>query len=423
MADHASDRFERDLRLGEVFTPAAPIDRLSLFVGRDQQRRAVLDAILQRGCHAVLFGERGVGKTSLVSVLREFLEEAGQSVIAPRVNCDDGDDYSAIWRKAFDDLQFIEHRRSVGFTPELREVARSANDLIGRQAPITPHEVRLLLERLGAQAVLVVIVDEFDQVADRLSTQFADTIKMLSDQSVPATLVLVGVGDSVNALIAKHESIERALVQVRMPRMSMPELRQIIDAGLSEVGMTAEVAARDRIASLSQGLPHYTHLISLAAARRANDANSDRVRAEDVAAGIRDAVANAQETITTTHHRAVMSARADSLYRQVALACALTQPDERGYFTAGAVRRPMAAIMGKPYEIPAFARHMNEFCSEERGAILEKIGTRRNYRYRFRNPLLPLYIVMSGVAQGLITDEDAAHVQNGAPHESGGASD
>lgn len=414
MTDDVKDRFERELRLGEVFTPAAPIDRLRLFAGRDQQRRAVLDAILQRGRHAVLFGERGVGKTSLASVLHEVLEATGQSVIAPRVNCDDGDDYSAIWRKAFDDLQFIEHRRGIGFAPEIRDIVRSANDIIGQQELITPHDVRLLLERLGSRAVLVVIVDEFDRAADRLGTQFADTIKMLSDQSVPATLVLVGVGDSVSALVAKHESIERALAQVRMPRMSTSELQQIIQAGLSEVGMEVEAAARDRIVHLSQGLPHYTHLLALSAARHANDDASDVVRLADVAAGIRDAVANAQETITTVHHRAVMSARASSLYRQVALACALTQTDELGYFTAGAVRRPMAAIMGRPYAIPAFAKHMNEFCGAERGAILEKIGTRRNYRYRFRNPLLPPYIVMSGIAQGLIGDGEAARVQNGA---------
>jgi len=423
MANEAMGRSERELRLGEVFTPSAPIDRLGLFAGREQQRRAVLDAILQRGRHAVLFGERGVGKTSLASVLREVLEAAGEFVVAPRVNCDDGDDYSTIWRKAFGDLQFIEHRRSIGFTPELRAIVHSANDMIGTQEPITPHEVRLLLEQLGAQALLVVIVDEFDRVADRLGIQFSDTIKMLSDQTVPATLVLVGVGESVSALIARHESIERALAQVRVPRMSTPELKQIVDSGLAEVGMSAEVAARDRIASLSQGLPHYTHLIALSAARHANDAESNLVRGEDVTAGIRDAVENAQETITTMHHRAVMSARANSLCRQVALACALARTDELGYFTAGAVRRPMAAIMGKPYEIPAFARHMNEFCSSERGAILEKIGTRRNYRYRFRNPLLPPYIVMSGIAQGLISSGDAARVQNGARRGGGAAED
>lgn len=412
------NRLERDLRLGEVFTPAAPIDRLSLFAGRESQRRAVLDAILQRGCHAVLFGERGVGKTSLASVLGEYLEEIGQAVIAPRVNCDDGDDYSAVWRKAFGDLQFIEHRRSVGFAPELREIVRSANDLISGEEPVTPHAVRLLLEQLGAQTILVVIIDEFDRVAHRLGTQMADTIKMLSDQSVPATLVLVGVGGSVSSLIAKHESIERALAQVLMPRMSIPELQQIVDGGLAEVGMRADPHARDRIATLSQGLPHYTHLIALATARHANDADSNVIDVEDVAVGIRSAVANAQETITTTHHRAVMSSRSDSLYRQVALACALAQSDELGYFTAGSVRDPMAVVMGRRYEIASFAKHMNEFCGDKREAILEKIGSRRNYRYRFRNPLLPPYIVMSGITQGMISDDDAARIQGSASDDS-----
>lgn len=402
---------ERDLRLGEVFTPAAPIDRLRLFAGREQQRRTVLDAILQRGRHAVLFGERGVGKTSLSSVLREFLEQGGQSVIAPRVNCDDSDDYTAIWRKAFDDLRFIEQRRGVGFAPEVQEVVRSASELVARDEPITPHAVRLLLEQLGAQTILVVIIDEFDRVADRLGMQMADTIKMLSDQSVPATLVLVGVGESVSSLIAEHESVERALAQVLMPRMSIPELHQIVDGGLSEVGMAAHPDARDRIAALSQGLPHYTHLIALAAARDANDADLHLVDLEHVAAGIRVAVDSAQETITTTHHRAVMSARKDSLYPQVALACALAQSDELGYFTAGAVRLPLGVIMDKPYEIASFAKHMNEFCDDKRGSILEKIGTRRNFRYRFRNPLLPPYIVMNGITQSLITDEDAARLQ------------
>lgn len=413
MTNEATARIERDLRLGEVFTPSAPIDRLSLFAGRVAQRRAVSDAILQRGRHAVLFGERGVGKTSLASVLREYLEAAGQAVIAPRVNCDDGDDYSAIWRKAFDDLQVIQRRRTLGFTPEVRQIVHSASALISDEQPITPHEARLLLEQLGEQTLLVVIVDEFDRVASRVRTQFADTIKMLSDQSVPATLVLAGVGETVSSLIGEHESIERALAQVRVPRMSTSELRQVVDGGLSEVGMQVQVVARDRIAALSQGLPHYTHLIALYAARNANDAGLDAVGSDHVAAGIREAVENAQETITTTHHRAVMSARADSLYRQVALACALAKTDELGYFTAGAVRRPMAAIMGKPYAIPAFAKHMNEFCSEERGAVLEKIGTRRNYRFRFRNPLLPPYVIMSGIAQDLIETDQAARLQNG----------
>jgi hypothetical protein len=44
-------------------------------------------------------------------------------------------------------------------------------------------------------------------------SEFRSLIKVLSDNSVPATLVLVGVADSVDALIVEHQSIERALVQ------------------------------------------------------------------------------------------------------------------------------------------------------------------------------------------------------------------
>ena len=319
-----------------------------------------------------------------------------------------------IWRKAFNHLPTVERRRSIGFTEEFQDSVHSANTMVDDSQSVTPHAVRQVLEQLGKHTMLVVIIDEFDRVASQVGTQLADTIKMLSDQSVPATLVLVGVGETVNSLIGEHASIERALAQVRVPRMSTSELQEIVDGGLSEVGMTAEAVARDRIAVLSQGLPHYAHLIALYAARNANGAKSDVVRTGDVAAGIHEAVQNAQETITTTHHRAVMSARTDSLYRQVVLACALAPTDELGYFTAGAVRMPMAKIMGRPYAIPAFAKHMNEFCADERGPILEKIGTRRNYRFRFRNPLLPPYIIMSGIAQNLIAEDEAARIQHGA---------
>ena len=248
--------------------------------------------------------------------MREYLENVGESVIAPRVNCDEGDDYSAIWRKAFDDLQFTVQRRSIGFAAQIEEVVHTANDMLGASDPITPHEVRRLLEQLGAHAVLVVIIDEFDRVADRVGTQFADTIKMLSDQSVPATLVLVGVGQSVRSLIVQHESIERALAQVRMPRMSITELQQIVDGGLAEVGMTAATDARDRIAVLSQGLPHYTHLVALYAARHANDAESLVVRGR---MSPQESVRRWPMFKRPGASRPVMSARADSLYRQVAL--------------------------------------------------------------------------------------------------------
>jgi hypothetical protein len=58
--------------------------------------------------------------------------------------------------------------------------------------------------------------------------------------------------------------------------------------------------------------------------------------------------------------------------------------------------------MKKPYDIPAFSRHLKDFCEKKRGAILQKSGTARRYRFRFVNPLMQPYVVMHGLSAGLI---------------------
>lgn len=58
----------RLLALGEVFTPSAPIDDQELFAGRNHELFSVIEAMQSAGQHAVIFGERGVGKTSLARV-------------------------------------------------------------------------------------------------------------------------------------------------------------------------------------------------------------------------------------------------------------------------------------------------------------------------------------------------------------------
>src|SRR4051794_10335809 len=98
-------RNELAIRVGTVFTPAAPINRNELFAGRKDQLLRVLDAINQRGQHAVIYGERGVGKTSLANILTVHLRAPNGILIAPHVTCAKGDDYSSIWRKVFTEIE------------------------------------------------------------------------------------------------------------------------------------------------------------------------------------------------------------------------------------------------------------------------------------------------------------------------------
>lgn len=62
----------------------------------------------------------------------------------------------------------------------------------------------------------------------------------------------------------------------------------------------------------------------------------------------------------------------------------------------------MAMIMKKEYDIPSFARHLASFCKSERGSVLKKIGMKRRFRYRFTDPLMQPFVILKGLAGGMI---------------------
>ncbi len=389
------------LRLGSVFSPATPVSHATLFAGRRSQLEEISDSVSQRGLHTVLFGERGVGKTSLANVFPEFLRNAGiDDLIVSKVNCDSTDNFSSIWRKALREIQISMESPSMGFAPHNVTTSETL-DLLLQDDP-SPEDIRYLLQRVGGHPLLV--IDEYDRLEDgSVSRLMADTIKALSDHSVNATIILVGVADTVDELIAEHQSIDRCLVQVHMPRMSMEELADILDNGLVQVGMEIADTARFLITFLSQGLPHYTHLLGLIAARLAVGQERLQVIEADAEHSIRLAVHQAQQSTLDSYTSATSSSRKDNLFKQVLLSCALAPTDELGFFTARDVSEPMSRIMGKPYRVAAFARHLEQFCKPERGPVLQKQGVRRRYRYRFINPLLQPYVLFHGLSHRLIT--------------------
>jgi hypothetical protein len=164
--------------------------------------------------------------------------------------------------------------------------------------------------------------------------------------------------------------------------------------------MTIEQPAADRITYLSQGLPHYTHLLGLETARQALDADSLTLRLAHVRQAIGAAIENAQATIRDSYHKATKSAHKDNLYGTVLLACAIAQGDEQGYFAAADVRDPICRITKHRYEIPSFSRHLHDFCEDHRGMVLRRIGAKHSYRFRFANPLLQPYVIIKGIADG-----------------------
>ncbi len=392
--DKVRQTWQRHAKAAQVFTPGAPVDQLALFAGRFKQIREVINAVGQRGQHVILYGERGVGKTSLANILSDFFTELRLGELgAVKVNCNTTDNFRSIWRNVFRELERSEEfEATVGMAPD-------------------PEDIRFLLQREARRRL--VVIDELDRLEDEEAVSLmADTIKSLSDNSVDVTVVLVGVADSVDELVGDHQSVERALIQIQMQRMSIKELKEIVRKGLEQLNMRITPEAHLRIAALSEGLPHYTHLLALFAAQRAILEDRDEILIDDVEAVVGVAVEKAAHSIRSAYQKATRSARPESQFEQVLLACALAPKDDLGFFPASAVREPMSQLMGRPYAIPAFARHLNQFAEPIRGCVLQKTGESRRYFYRFSNPLLQPFVILNGLANKLTSEDLVVALRN-----------
>jgi Cdc6-like AAA superfamily ATPase len=389
--------------VGESFRPAAPIDRRSLFSGRAEQIAELFSIAAQPGQHALIYGERGVGKTSLAAVTASMLGSA--NLLCTRATCDVSDDFGSVWRKALGELRMQTSRPGVGFASSSVEHAESASRLLGND-PVTPNDVRSAVDRAARQQELVVFIDEFDRLRDAdARVLFADTIKTLSDRVTRATIVLIGVADSVGELIREHRSVERALAQIHMPRMTREELSAIVTSGMEASQMTIKPAAVAKIAALSQGLPHYTQLLGQLAAQAALSRRVVEVETRDVDAAVRRALDRAQQSVVEAYEQATLDTRR-SMYPQVLLACALAPDNDFGLFTPGDVREPLSRILGKPTTTASYSRHLEELADTSRGGVLQKQGSGRTSRFRFADPLLQPYVAMQGVAQGIVRLQD-----------------
>jgi len=398
-----------------VFTPNAPINRRDLFAGRKTQIQQLLNAIFQIGQHAIIYGERGVGKTSLANIISDWMPSlAKYNYQIVKFNCSATSSFSLIWHGIMRELSVVQttSRRNFGIGTDERKGA-PLNQFL--PANVSSEDVRFALQRVGSNTIIV--IDEFDRVNDSsVSLQLADTIKSLSDHSVDTTLVVIGVADSIDGLIAEHQSIERAIVQIPMPRMSKIELLEIIDKGLARDGVEIEIDAqpRNRITALSRGLPFHTHALTLYAVRAAVEADRVRIELGDIDVAIQEAVKSAQQSIVSAYQRATTSPH-KNLYREVLLAAALAKSDDLGYFAAGDLRGPLSQITGKTYGIDRFMKHLNEFCSEERGRILEKIGKARSFRFRFKDSMMEPFVIMKGIHDGLLSEARVITLERSNP--------
>lgn len=385
--------------LDTVFRPSAPVDRADLFSGRVDQLTAVQEAIGAVGQHAVIFGERGVGKTSLAATCIDIAHHRRR--IAMRINCDQSDNFPSLWQKVIDEFPVVIAGAAEDVRAAIAAAAERATDVLTFDGNPGPNQVRVAMRHLTPVAPVAIFFDEFDQVADAGTLAlFSNTVKLLSDQIEDVTLVAVGVSDSVDGLISGHISIQRNLAQVRMPRMNREEIEGILDKGLDKLEMEIDEDARAFVRLVPRGLPQYAHLLAQEGARRALMRTQGIITFEHVFDGMQAGLRKLDHSLASAFDEATYTARASS-YKDVLYACVLGRPDSDGYFSPVSIREPYSMIVGKHRGIDHYNPQLKAL-AEGRGQILHRKGAERQRRYRFSDPLMEPYVLLRGISSGRI---------------------
>ena len=375
--------------LEKAFSPSSPIKEADFFIGRLDELDEVVDSINERGLHVCVYGERGVGKTSLSENVATKLH----NLYPVKVTCNRSDNFKLLWDKAFQKVRFEKSHEGVGYVPEIRTEVQQLDLFLPEKDEITSLDVQMVLEKV--QTNLLFIFDEYDTVEDpEVMSRMADTLKSLSDNATYVTVMLVGVGDSVSKLVGEHSSIERCLRQVKMPRMSGNELRQILDAGARHLKMSFAKEVVDRIIKFSLGFAHFTHLLGKLTAKAALEDGVMEAQTKHLDSAIKVSVRRVDESIRIAYQKATITSKSDSKWREVVWACAIAKEDEYASFKLNDVACAMSKVVGRTVKPVSINYHMGKLASSDRGCLLEKLGTGTNVRYRFKNPLLKAYVLI-----------------------------
>jgi Cdc6-like AAA superfamily ATPase len=378
----------------EKFTPSAPVTTRDLFAGRAIQLLQCMDVIAERGRHGIIYGEPGVGKTSISQVIRLLVPVRTSSVRYIRKAAFSSDTFSSIWLDVFREIKFSIRDEDVN-----REY--SVSDLYADG--VKPSDVVRELSLFSENDVPIIVIDEFNLVRDEdASRLMAETIKALSDAGVKATVFVVGISDSVGELIEGHQSITRCTEEILMPRMQPDEMRDVIEGRLRTLGMSIHGDAKWKIINLTKGLPAFAHSMGKEAALSAIRRKVLKVTEEDVDISIDYVVNSNQNSLKTDYQTATHSNQARAKYKEILTACAQAQSNEVGYFTPKQVEEPLSAILGKAVTVEFFNRNLKEFTEDRRGKVLHRHGDPRIFRYRFENPAMQPFIIMKGVRDGIL---------------------
>lgn len=262
------DQFVTTLQVN--VSASEPVRSIEHLHGRSNEMQRIDEALQAKGRHIFIYGDRGVGKSSLAASAATQHQSTDSDFIS--VPCgSDTTFYGTIEWLAQKIIKEARGSRSLeaSQTVDLKVYKATVTVKDGDQGLVKVDSMQSAIDAIKLVAELhsklpVVVVDEFDQIKSATDRQaFAGFLKGLGDSGVDKIkFIFTGVASSLDELLQAHASSYRQLHTEKLGRVDWSARMDIVRQAAEAFDLTVEDEVLHLIARMSNGFPYYVHLIT-----------------------------------------------------------------------------------------------------------------------------------------------------------------
>lgn len=414
--DPPAPKNELPLKPSDVFTPGRlPIRPGNVYANRGEAEASFRKA-LERGLVPLVYGEYGVGKTSMARYVLRDDDAAGTLVNVESVA---GKSFDEILAQCLEHLGYmVEKRRSVGATassstdqggemegglPFFRAKYASKDASVSGTSQVSEQELVItsptdsrviaLCEKSG----LVLLLDELHKADDRFADELAQFIKSYGNANCQKFRVaLLGTSSDASKLVKADPGIDRLLSEVRLGALEPEEARFIVTTGMRQLEVVVENAPVDRLVATAVGSPSILQYLCLEAAERAQTRLVHVINSDDVSEAASNYVKTKEARLYRLYMQAIESVGALRYRKQILRA--MSEHDSE-YATMEDIRQRVSQYLGRSVESSALSGPLRDLKQSQFGPVLSDVerpdGTGRVMNYTaFVDPSMKAFIRM-----------------------------
>lgn len=416
-------------RASQVFTPGElPLKRNNIYVSRDTSEESLERAIERNWC-PVVFGDYGVGKSSMV---RRFFQEQERTNWIGRTfrgepkrgrvvyfASTSGLTMPKVFERVLEHLNYsveteVTRGSSSGvdlsFTDSTITAALSrgrSRERVSKLVVSAPTDEGML--RIIDSARLTIIIDELHQASPEFRAELVPFIKASRVSAPNSNLVLIGTSADALALVASDKGIDRFIADTPVRPMSTSEAQALILNGFKRLRLEIDERIVATTISVASGAPFILQSLCLDMAESSIGDGRRAISEIDLTRAVQRYIQDKNGRMARKYIAAIETQGAKRYRKRILQAIASLDDD---YATMEGIQAAVSKLLATEVPSTALSGPLKDLKRPEFGSILQGVDRETGGQIQnisiFTDPMMKSYVRFIGtITDAQIVDEDS----------------